>query len=52
MDNFSDALRRLINQFCMEEESNTPDFILASYMLDCLTAYERAVNSREEWYGR
>jgi len=51
MANFANDLRRLINQCCMENGSNTPDFILATYLLDCLDAYNKAVQDRDVWYG-
>ena len=35
----------------MENRSNTPDFILAEYMLACLRAFEKASNDRQQWYG-
>jgi hypothetical protein len=49
---FEKELEFLINKHSKEGESNTPDFILAIYILDCLEAYNRAVRAREEWYGR
>ena len=49
---FRTELERLINATSMESGSNTPDFILADYLLMCLTAYDLAVNAREQWYGR
>jgi hypothetical protein len=45
-------LEILLNRYSRENTSNTPDFILATYMLQCLEAYETATRSREEWYGR
>ena len=33
-------------------ENGTPDFILAEYLTDCLAAYDKAMVSREKWYGR
>ena len=48
---FERELTKLINQFSKESDSNTPDFILAEYMNDCLTAFNRAVNTRALWYG-
>ena len=39
-----------INQNCAENGSNTPDFILADYMTDCLAAFDKAVNARKKWY--
>jgi hypothetical protein len=49
---FEQELRRLINRMSMENESNTPDFILAEYMNACLAAYTFATRRREQWYGR
>lgn len=49
---FRDELMQLINSHSKENGSNTPDLILASYLLDCLTAFDRAVQDREAWYGR
>lgn len=37
--------------FYMEQESNTPDFILAKYLLDCLRNWNRATTERDRWYG-
>ena len=33
-----------------EADSNTPDFILAEYLMACLCAFEVASNRREVWY--
>lgn len=52
MTDFQDNLQTLINQHSQENGSNTPDFILASYLNDCLKAYNSAVTAREAWYGR
>jgi hypothetical protein len=46
------AIREAINRASAENESNTPDFILAEYLMDCLDVFNRTVNMREEWYGR
>lgn len=46
---FKEALENLINGYSLENGSNTPDFILAEYMTDCLLAYEKAVGSRDKW---
>lgn len=48
---FRDSLRELINSHSKENGSNTPDFILAHYLDDCLTAFDSAMRSREAWYG-
>lgn len=52
MSNFLEQLEGLINSHSKENESNTPDFILAQYMSDCLDAFTKASNRREEWFGR
>lgn len=52
MDSFRRRLEQLINEFSEENGSDTPDFILANYLIDCLDAFDNAVNHREVWYGR
>ena len=49
---FGRELEFIINQFSQENASNTPDFILATYLLRCLNAWNEGVTRREEWYGR
>jgi len=44
-------LRKLLNCYSRENESNTPDYILAKFMMDCLDAYEMATNRRDKWFG-
>lgn len=48
---FQDQLRALINANSLEGVSNTPDFILANYLFDCLAAFNAAVDARESWYS-
>lgn len=45
-------LTSTLNRFSAENASNTPDFILAQYLLGCLAAWNQAVQQRETWYGR
>lgn len=49
---FEKELEILINRHCVENASNTPDFILAQYMKACLLAFETATQQRETWHGR
>lgn len=49
--NFEEELKALINRYSKENESNTPDFILAQYLSDCLKAYEKVIKKRNEWYN-
>jgi hypothetical protein len=48
--NFEEELRKLINTFSLEPESDTPDFILVEYISGCLDTFNKAVRSRDEWY--
>jgi hypothetical protein len=48
----TEKIRAALNSVSAENGSNTPDFLLAEYLISCLAAYERAVNARERWYGR
>lgn len=45
-------IENAINRNSAENGSNTPDFILAEFLTDCLAAFDRASVAREKWYGR
>ena len=45
-------LRQVINRHSAETGSDTPDFILAQYLIGCLNLFDSAVGKRESWYGR
>jgi hypothetical protein len=47
-----EELATVLNRASRENESNTPDFILAEYLNLCLEAFERTSRRREEWYGK
>lgn len=47
-ETFEKKLRALINSHSLENESNTSDFILAGYLLDCLDATQK----RDMFVGR
>ena len=49
---FKRNLEHAVNCAGMESGSDTPDFIIAEYLSDCLKALDRAVRNREKWYGR
>ena len=48
---FRDDIRDVINSHARETGSNTPDFILAKYLTDCLDAFENASNWRQCWHS-
>ena len=43
-------LRDLINRHSREGHSNTPDFILAKFLIDSLEAFEEATKKRDRFY--
>ena len=51
-DVFEQELSSLINRHSLENESDTPDFILAKYMKECLDNFNKAIHLREIFYGR
>lgn len=51
-EEFTAELSALINRYSLENGSNTPDFLLALYLTECLTTWNKAVRAREQWYGR
>jgi len=48
---FRKNLEQLINRTCRENASNTPDFILARYLITCLKAFEKGTKARDNWYS-
>ena len=48
---FEEELSALINKYSRENNSDTPDFILANYMRECLQSFDRAVNRRRDWHS-
>jgi hypothetical protein len=49
---FRSDIQSTINRYSKENGSNTPDYILAQFLVDSLSAYDKAVTAREKWYGR
>ena len=52
MKEFRTELEQLINKYSRENPSDTPDFILAEFLTDCLIAFDKTVIAREKWYGK
>jgi hypothetical protein len=48
---FENELTCLINKHKQESKSNTPDFILADYILSVLECYNNTVSKRDDWFG-
>ena len=49
---FRNALQEFLNEHSMETGSNTPDYMLADYLITCLQALNETINRRASWYGR
>ena len=49
---FEKELAALLNKYSQENSSNTPDFLLASFLTGCLAVYNVTVQQRETWWGR
>lgn len=47
---FRTDLEHLINSHCMENGSNTPDFLLADYLMGCLDVFDKVVSARAKWW--
>lgn len=41
----------VLNRHCAENESNTPDHILAEYLMGCLQVWNAASTKRDRWWG-
>ena len=52
MSDLRKDIEKAINCHSAENGSDTPDFILAQYLTQCLKAFDSAVIAREAWYGR
>lgn len=52
MSDLRKEIEEAINRTSTENGSNTPDWILADYLLACLKAFDTAVVARDNWYGK
>ena len=48
---FVEELRGLLNRCSMENQCDTPDWILADYIKNCLKAFSIATHKRDKWWG-
>ena len=44
-------IARVLNKYSLEQESNTPDYILAEYILKSLSDLNRLMRDRDYWYN-
>jgi len=52
MSNFKKEITNLINRYSKENGSDTPDYILADYLVSCLETFDKAISARDSWYGK
>ena len=45
-------IQSALNRHSAENASNTPDFILAQFLMGCLAAFNEGVHRRDQWYNR
>jgi hypothetical protein len=50
-EDFNTALKHLIHHYSRETASDTPDFILANYLEDCLLIWDQTIQRRNKWYN-
>lgn len=46
------GIQTLVNSLSLENESNTPDWVIADYLVECLDVWNRTTDTRERYYGR
>jgi len=52
LEDFESELTHLINCHSLENLSNTPDFILARYLMECMRNFNITTNDRNTWYSK
>ena len=52
LDQLEKEFAKVINRNSVENWNNTPDFILAKYLIDCLKVFSDINRNREQWYGK
>ena len=50
-ERFRTELETIINIHSMEAKSNTPDYILAFYLIGCLKIFDETINARDKHKG-
>lgn len=50
IEKFRTEVRGLVNRLSIDGECNTPDFILADYLVNCLQNYAETTKLRDVWH--
>ena len=48
---FRQELTGLINKHNLEQHCNTPDYIIAEYLVNCFNSYCEVKNHNDVWHG-
>lgn len=48
-EKFIQEIAEVINKNSLENDNNTPDFILAEYLYNCLWAFKKSIKDRDDW---
>jgi hypothetical protein len=51
VNDFERDLAEVLNKHSMDNGSNTPDYILARYLIRCLDNFREVNQERESWFG-
>ena len=41
----------VVNRHSLENETDTPDFVLGEYLFSCLENWNKLFRKRRKWYG-
>lgn len=50
-DKVHEEFRSVVNRSSIDAALNTPDYILADYLVECLKMYEKTTSDRDAWWG-
>ena len=48
---FKKALEMLINKYCIDQDTSTPDFIFAEMIFGFIKSYRKAMNKNIKWHS-
>jgi hypothetical protein len=51
VDSLTTSIAEAVNRHSAESRSDTPDFVLARFLRECLQAFDQATNERTSWYA-
>lgn len=52
LSEFKEDIRSSVNRLCIDNILETPDYILAQYLYDCLTIFGMALASKDKHSGK